>query len=99
MPIVTILALCTISFIGSKGYRILATLFAVDLGAGPLQTGVLFALWGLFPFVLSVHAGRLAARFDNRLLMYYGLAGFTVSLLLPFAFPVLAALFISAALG
>ncbi|MGZ5117928.1 MAG: MFS transporter [Burkholderiales bacterium] len=99
MPIVLLLVLCSISFVSTKGYRILATLFAVELGAGPLQTGMLFAIWGVFPFVLSVYAGRLADRFDNRVLMYCGLAGFTVSLLLPFVFPGLTALYISAALG
>ena len=99
MAIPLVLLLTSVSFVSTKGYRILATLFAVDLGAGPLQTGVLFALWGLFPFLLSIHAGRLADRFDNRVLMYWGLAGFMVSLLLPFAFPVLPALYVSAALG
>ena len=67
MPIVLLLVLCSISFVSTKGYRILATLFAVELGAGPLQTGMLFAMWGLFPFVLSIYAGRLADRFDNPL--------------------------------
>jgi predicted MFS family arabinose efflux permease len=99
MPLVLILALTTVSFVSSKGYRIGATLFAVHLGAGPLATGLLFALWGLFPFLLSVYAGRLADRFDNRVLMYVGLTGFSVSLALPFAFPTLPALYASAALG
>src|SRR5689334_8189796 len=99
MPIVTLLALTTASFISTKGYRVLATLFAVSLGAGPLETGALFALWGLFPFLLSVYAGRLADRFDNRLLMLYGLTGFTASLALPFVFHTLPALYVSAALG
>ena len=99
MPIALVLALTSITFVSSKGNRVLATLFAVSLGAGPLQTGILFALWGLFPLLLSVHAGRLADRFDNRLLMYYGLSGFAVSLALPFVFPGLAALYVSSALG
>jgi MFS family permease len=99
MPIALVLVLSTVSFVGSKGYRILATLFAVSLGAGPLETGVLFAIWGLFPFVLSVYAGRLADRFDNRLLMYYGLTGFTLSLALPWASPTMPVLYLSAALG
>ena len=99
MPIVTILALCTISFVGSKGFRVAATLFAVDMGAGPFQTGILFALWGLFPFLLSVYAGRLADRFDNRVLMYWGIAGFSTSIALPFVFPSLPALYAAAALG
>jgi predicted MFS family arabinose efflux permease len=97
MPLV--LVLTTVSFVSSKGYRIGATLFAVELGAGPLATGLLFALWGLFPFVLSVYAGRLADRFDNRVLMYWGLSGFSLSLALPFVFPSLTALYVSAALG
>ena len=99
MAIALILLLCSLSFISTKGYRIGATLFAVEMGAGPLQTGVLFALWGLFPFVLSIHAGRLADRFDNRRLMYLGLTGFTASLVLPFLWPTLTALYVSAALG
>src|SRR5215213_2752451 len=99
MPIALVLVLSSVSFVGSKGYRILATLFAVSLGAGPLQTGVLFAIWGLFPFLLSVYAGRLADRFDNRLLMFYGLSGFTASLALPWAFPTMPVLYLSAALG
>jgi predicted MFS family arabinose efflux permease len=98
-PLVLILVLTTVSFVSSKGYRIAATLFAVELGAGPLATGLLFALWGLFPFLLSVYAGRLADRFDNRVLMYWGLTGFSISLALPFVFPTLAALYVSAALG
>jgi predicted MFS family arabinose efflux permease len=99
MPLAVILALTTVSFVSSKGYRVGATLFAVHLGAGPLATGLLFAVWGLFPFLLSVYAGRLADRFDNRVLMYCGLTGFSVSLALPSAFPVLPALYVSAALG
>jgi predicted MFS family arabinose efflux permease len=99
MPIVLVLILCAICFVTSKGYRVTATLLAVDLGAGPLQTGVLFALWGLFPFLLSVYAGRLADRFDSRVLMLWGLAGFSASLTLPFFFPSLAMLYLSMALG
>lgn len=99
MPLVLILVLTTVSFVSSKGYRIGATLLAVELGAGPLATGLLFALWGLFPFLLSIYAGRLADRFDNRVLMIVGLTGFSLSLALPFVFPTLPALYVSAALG
>ena len=73
MPIALVIALCALSFVTTKGFRVAATLFAAELGAGPLVIGVLFALWGLFPFVLSIYAGRLADRFDNRRLMVYGL--------------------------
>lgn len=99
MALLLVLVLSTTVFISLKGARVLATLFAVDLGAGPLETGILFALHGLFPFLLSVYAGRVADRFDNRLLMYGGIVGYAASLLLPFVFPSLPALFIATALG
>jgi MFS family permease len=99
MPLVLVLVLTTVSFASSKGYRIAATLFAVELGAGPLAIGLLFALWGLLPFLLSIYAGRLADRFDNRVLMYSGLGGFSLSLALPFAMPSMTALYLATALG
>jgi predicted MFS family arabinose efflux permease len=99
MAIVLVLSLTTLTFVSSKGYRVAATLFAAELGAGPLQTGIIFALWGLFPFLLSVYAGRLADRFDNRVMMYCGLAGFSASLSLPYFVPGMPALYLSAAAG
>lgn len=98
MPLVLILVLSSITFITMKGSRILMTLYAVDMGAGPFETGILFALYGLFPFLLAVAAGRIADRLDNRLLMYWGLGTYTVSLALPFFFPSLTILFIVAPL-
>jgi MFS family permease len=98
MPLVLILSLCSITFITMKGSRVLMTLYAVDLGAGPFETGILFALYGLFPFLLAIAAGRIADRFDNRVLMYWGLGSYTTSLVLPFFLPSLAILFIVAPL-
>lgn len=98
MPLVLILSLCSITFITMKGSRVLMTLYAVHLGAGPFETGILFALYGLFPFLLAIAAGRIADRFDNRLLMYWGLGSYTISLVLPYFFPSLAILFIVAPL-
>lgn len=99
MALVLVLILSTTVFVSLKGARVLATLTAVDLGAGPLETGILFALHGLLPFALSVHAGRIADRFDNRVLMYWGLGGYTASLTLPFLVPTLPALYAAVALG
>ena len=89
MPLALLLVLSSIAFITMKGSRILMTLYAVDLGAGPFETGILFALYGLFPFLLAIAAGRLADRFDNRLLIYWGLSTYTVSLVLPYFFPLI----------
>ena len=98
MPLVLILSVSSIIFISMKGSRILMTLYAVDMGAGPFEIGILFALYGLFPFLLAVAAGRLADRFDNRVLMYWGLGTYTISLALPYFFPSLLILYIAAPL-
>ena len=98
MPLALILVLSSMTFITMKGSRILMTLYAIDMGAGPFETGILFALYGLFPFLLAIAAGRIADRFDNRLLMYWGLGSYTVSLALPFFLPSLSTLFIVAPL-
>ncbi len=98
MPLILILTLSSITFITMKGSRILMTLYAVDLGAGLLETGILFALYGLPPFLLAVVAGRVADRLDNRVLMYWGLGLYTISMVLPWFFPSLTILFIVAPL-
>jgi MFS family permease len=74
------------------------TLFAVDLGAGPFETGMLFAAYGLIPFLFVVYAGRIADRIGNRVLMYAGFTGFAASLTLPALVPTLPVLFIASPL-
>jgi MFS family permease len=99
MPIRLVLLFSTAIFVSMKGSRILFTLYAVDLGAGPLETGLLFGLHGLLPFVVAIYAGRIADRFDNRVLMVWGLGGYAASLTLPFFFPSLATLYLAVPLG
>ncbi len=96
-PIALVLLLSSVFFVAMKGNRILVTLSAVDLGAGPFQTGVLFALHGIFPLLLAVSAGRIADRFDNRVLMFAGLTTWGLAMLPPFFWPGLPALYLSAA--
>ena len=96
-PIALVLALTSIFFVAMKANRVLVTLFAVDLGAGPFQTGLLFALHGIFPFLFAVSAGRIADRFDNRVLMYAGVTAYGIAMLPPFFWPGLPALYVSAA--
>jgi MFS family permease len=98
MGIALVLLLSAVTFISLKGSRVLMTLFAVELGAGPLETGMLFAAYGLIPFLFVVHAGRIADRIGNRVLMYAGFTGFAISLTLPALFPSLPLLFVSSPL-
>ena len=99
MPINFVLLLSSAVFISLKGSRVLVTLFAVDLGASAWQVSVLFALHGLFPLLLAVSAGRIADRYDNRILIYCGLAGYAACLSLPYFFPAITTMYFSVALG
>jgi MFS family permease len=98
MGIALVLLLSTVTFVSLKGGRVLMTLYAVELGAGPFAAGMLFAVYGLIPALFVVRAGRIADRIGNRVLMYAGFSGFAVSLTLPALFPTLPALFIASPL-
>ncbi len=98
MGIVLVLFLSAVTFISLKGGRVLMTLFAVELGAGPFETGMLFAVYGLVPFLFVVYAGRMADRVGNRVLMYAGFTGFAAALTLPALFPSLPLLFVTSPL-
>ena len=97
MPLALSLLLSSLVVISLKGQRILSTLFGVELGASPLEMGILFAMNGLFPFLLAVSAGRIADRLDNRVLMYAGIAGYSACLMLPVFFPTLGVLYVAVA--
>jgi MFS family permease len=98
MAIALVLLLSAVTFVSLKGARVLMTLFAIDLGAGPLATGFLFAFYGLLPALLVVHAGRIADRIGNRILMYVGFAAFACALTLPALVSSLPMLFIASPL-
>lgn len=82
---------------GYKGARILNTLYALELDAGPLDTGLLLATYGVFPLVLAVFAGKIGDRYGVRVLITAGLIITAIGVLLPFLWPVLPALFAAAA--
>lgn len=96
MDIRLLLVLTTAMFVARKGVGVLMTLFALHLGAGPFQTGLMFACYGVFPTVFAVPVGRIADRLGNKRLVFVGLGGFTLSVLLPLVAPGLPALFVSA---
>ncbi len=82
---------------GYKGARILNTLYALEFDAGPLDTGLLLATYGVFPLVLAVFAGKIGDRYGVRVLITAGLIITAIGVLLPFLWPVLPALFAAAA--
>jgi MFS family permease len=98
VAIALVLFLSAVTFVSLKGGRVLMTLLAIELGAGPFETGMLFACYGIFPALLVVHAGRIADRVGNRVLMYAGFTGFACMLAVPAIHPTLPVLFIASPL-
>ncbi len=83
---------------GHMGSRVVASLFALKLGAGPMQIGLLIAAYSIFQLALALTVGRLSDRFGSRLPMLGGCIVFAFGLLLPVAWPTLTALYLSAPL-
>ncbi len=74
------------------------TLFALQLGASEAATGVLMSLFALLPAVLSVSAGRLIDRAGPRRPLALALGSLACAASLPFFFPYLETLYVSASL-
>ncbi len=81
---------------GYKGARVLNTLYALELGAGPLAIGALLAMYAVFPLLLAVYAGRASDRYGARVPLGAGMAVMSVGICVPFVVPSLPALFVSA---
>ncbi|WP_020656467.1 MFS transporter [Massilia niastensis] len=84
--------------IGLKGSKMLIALHALELKADPVAIGVLIATYAVFPLMLAVYAGRLTDRIGVRWPMLCGSLGMTAGLLVPVAWPTIAALFAAAAM-
>lgn len=97
MNIYHILALALPNSSGFKGARVLNTLYALELGAGPFDIGLLLATYALFPLLLAVYAGKVSDRYGVRIPMVAGMSGMTLGVFLPFAWSTLPALYIAAA--
>ncbi len=79
-----------------KGGKVLMSLSAIELGASPATIGVLYAMYSVFPVVLSMYAGKISDRHGFRLPVMIGSGGLLVALLLPYFSSSLAMLFVSA---
>ena len=96
MVIYLILFLGLLSWASFMSSRVLMSLYAIELGAPAAAIGVLIALYGLGPLLLSVHAGKVADRAGTYRPILLGSGGLALGLVLPFFVPVLPALFIAA---
>ena len=82
-----------------KGAKILMSLSSIELGASPATIGVLYAMYSLFPAVLSMYAGKLSDRYAFRALGTLASIGICAGLLLPYFVTGLGMLFVSAAVA
>lgn len=99
VPAIYLITLLTLIAQGAHmGSRMVASLFAIELGANPLLIGVLIAAYSAFPLLLAVYSGRLSDRLGPRRPMIAGTAVLALGLLLPYLWPALSALYVSAIL-
>jgi MFS family permease len=90
--------LTVMNHVSYRGVRVLVSLDAIHLGASPMVIGVLFSLFSVFPAVLAVVAGRISDRYGARWPMLFGSTGLALGLLLCFARPGLATLYVATTL-
>src|SRR5829696_7871935 len=79
------------------GSRVIIVLFALKLGVSPLAIGVMVSLYSVTPLLLGVVAGRATDRYGVRPPMLFGALLCGCGLMLPYLWPQIPALYISAA--
>lgn len=96
MVVYLILFLGLLNWASFMSSRVLMSLYAIELGASAAAIGVLIALYGLGPLVLSVHAGKVSDRVGSYRPILLGSAGLALGLIIPYFFPALPMLFAAA---
>lgn len=76
-----------LNHVALSGGRIAGSLSALNMGMSPLTVGVLLAMFGILPMLLSVSAGRLVDRIGVQRPLLVGNIMVAASALLPFVWP------------
>jgi len=97
MSVGTVFAIALCNMVGMRASKVGVALFGIELGANPLEIGALVALYSLFPMLLALHLGRFSDRFGMRLPMMCGSLGMAGGLAVPWLWPALPGLYVSAA--
>ena len=96
---ITLITLLTLAMQGGHmGSRVVASLLALNLGAGPMLIGVLIAAYSIFQLAFALVVGRISDRYGSRRPMLGGTIAFGCGLIIPAVSPTLPALVISAPL-
>ncbi len=98
MSIYHVVAIVLLTHLGVIGAKLLIALYAIDLGATPLQVGLTFALFSILPALFALTAGRWIDRTGVRLPLALGCGGVGGAIALIWAAPGLWALYPMAAL-
>jgi predicted MFS family arabinose efflux permease len=96
MIIYLILFLGMLNWMSFMSSRVLMSLYAIQLDASPAAIGLLIALYGLGPVLLSVQAGKACDRFGTYWPIVLGSGGLAVGFVIPWTFPGLNVLYFSA---
>ena len=75
-----------------RGSRVLLSLFAIRLGAGAFEIGILISVSSIFQLFLGIYAGRVSDRYGFRLPMLFGSLGSSISMMVPYVYPQLVSL-------
>ena len=98
MPIQVVLLIVLLNMTAYRGSKVVVTLFAAELGVPQFFVGVLVAVYSVFPMLLGIFAGKLTDRLGVRRPMTAGTIGVSMALMVPFLFPRVPALYVSAVL-
>jgi MFS family permease len=78
------------------GSRVVASLFAIELGMNAFAIGILVALYSATPLLLGVTAGRVTDRYGVQAPMVFGAVLCGCGLILPYLWPHVTSLYLSA---
>ena len=84
--------------VSAQGGRVVVSLAALDLHAGPFEVGVLVAMFSAFSVLLALYSGKISDRIGVRTPMLVGTLGMLGALLVPWWVPGMPGLYASASL-
>jgi MFS family permease len=96
-PIWALLFIVGCNSVSYRASKVVVTLFAIKFGATQVFIGLLVAMYALFPMVIGLYAGRMIDRLGYRAPMLAGSLGFAIGLIIPYLWPSLTSLYLSAA--
>lgn len=80
MILTRLIIIVMLAHMGTLGAKLLLTLFAIDLGASPLQVGITFAMFSILPAILAISAGRWIDKVGVRLPLLIGCGGMALAI-------------------